>query len=111
MWNVIGVEAPLFVDLEELKLGSNGKPTQDSLRSQVEKLDKLLEERANETQIIKEATPQSPLPKAHSVPTPASIPITSEAQELVYYVILARLESVEKEKIALKQGQTAILKG
>uniref|UniRef100_A0A803P9E2 Uncharacterized protein n=1 Tax=Cannabis sativa TaxID=3483 RepID=A0A803P9E2_CANSA len=45
------------------------------------------------------------------MPQSASIPSTSQRQELIYSAIFARLERVEREKLALKQGQTDILKG
>ncbi|XP_060969586.1 uncharacterized protein LOC133036842 [Cannabis sativa] len=45
------------------------------------------------------------------VPPSASIPSTSEARDPVYPAILARLETVERGQIALREGQAALLRG
>uniref|UniRef100_A0A803Q6K1 Uncharacterized protein n=1 Tax=Cannabis sativa TaxID=3483 RepID=A0A803Q6K1_CANSA len=57
----------------------------------------------------RDATPSLP-PEARSVPPATSYRITSEVQEPGYSTILERLENVEREQIALKQGQSALLK-
>ncbi|XP_060965676.1 uncharacterized protein LOC133034581 [Cannabis sativa] len=122
--HVTGGEAPLFVDMEELVIGDDGQPTQDSLRSQASKLALTLEQRAEEAGIFRDDTPpHSPpsgarsvppsasMPDSASMPQSASIPSTSQPQVPISSAILARLERVEKEQLALKQGQTDILKG
>ncbi|KAM6598051.1 hypothetical protein CsatA_008575 [Cannabis sativa] len=73
--HVTGGEAPLFVDMEELVIGDDGQPTQDSLRSQASKLALTLEQRAEEAGIFRDDTPpHSPPSGARSVPPSASVP-------------------------------------
>uniref|UniRef100_A0A803QE77 Uncharacterized protein n=1 Tax=Cannabis sativa TaxID=3483 RepID=A0A803QE77_CANSA len=110
---IIGGEGPLFVDLEELLLGDDGQQTQDALRNQAQKLTSTLEEETDAALIFRDSTPPAPSPPPedpHIAPS-ASIPNTSKAREPVYFAILARLETIEREQIALRQGQTTLLKG
>uniref|UniRef100_A0A803Q2B0 Uncharacterized protein n=1 Tax=Cannabis sativa TaxID=3483 RepID=A0A803Q2B0_CANSA len=103
---VIRGEASLFVDLEELVLGNDGKPTQEAMHSQAKNLDKKLEDRVKATQIFRYATPPSLSPPLEErfVPPSTSYPSTSKTQVPEYSAILARLENIEKDQIALKQG-------
>uniref|UniRef100_A0A803Q0A2 Uncharacterized protein n=1 Tax=Cannabis sativa TaxID=3483 RepID=A0A803Q0A2_CANSA len=121
---------PKMVNWESKDMALDKEEVIQLFSKNVEKLVQTLEEWEYTTQISREDTPPPyPPDEAHSVPTlksippsasmipsvsmplSKSIPNTSEAQKPICSAILAKLESVEREQIALKQGQIAILKG